>query len=286
MRNDHLMIVTDAGVTLHMGWDYRIPYNLDPLNGVDVDLQLAQGVGQIGTTVERQIVPGVYRTLTGCIWGGDKDAALLLRSLPYHTTGVLYFGDKYFTRFMVSKTPYFSQVEPTPRFSMMLYCPKPYWYNLTEQSYLLGGFRASWRFPVRYDSHQYSTRITGKVVNIHNAGSVPVPFTCTLSCTTLVCKNPRICNTVTGDYIGLVDMELKAGDVVEIYRTTSERLAVSLTRDGVTSNIFASLDEDSTLTELAAGDNLLTLAADNGEDSLQASIRFYPMEAGVLPEAL
>ena len=35
---DHLKIVTDAGAVLHLGWDYDIPYFLDPLNGVDVDL--------------------------------------------------------------------------------------------------------------------------------------------------------------------------------------------------------------------------------------------------------
>lgn len=59
MRNDHLMIVTDAGVTLHLGWDYNAPYTLDPLTGVDVDLQTAQSLGQLGTTVERQSVGGV-----------------------------------------------------------------------------------------------------------------------------------------------------------------------------------------------------------------------------------
>ena len=40
---DHLKIVTDAGAVLHLGWDYDAPYVLDPLNGVDVDLQTAQG---------------------------------------------------------------------------------------------------------------------------------------------------------------------------------------------------------------------------------------------------
>ena len=45
---DHLKIVTDAGAVLHLGWDYDAPYFLDPLNGVDVDLQTAQGVNQIG----------------------------------------------------------------------------------------------------------------------------------------------------------------------------------------------------------------------------------------------
>lgn len=285
MRNDHLMIVTDAGVTLHMGWDYRIPYNLDPLNGVDVDLQLAQGVGQIGTTVERQIVPGVYRTLTGCIWGGDKDAELLLRSLPYHTTGILYFADKCFTRFVISKTPYLSQIEPFPRFSLMLYCPKPYWYSLTEQSYLLGGFLPAFRFPVRYDTHRYSTPLQGSFANVHNPGALPVPFTCTLSCS-VAAEDPCIVNALTGEHIRFTGLTMEAGDKVEIYRTTTDKVAVTLTHSGTTSNIFALLDDDSDLTELAAGDNLLKLSAESGEDSLQASIRFYPMEVGVLPEVL
>ena len=43
---DHLKLVTDAGAVLHLGWDYDAPYNLDPLNGVDVDIQTAQGINQ------------------------------------------------------------------------------------------------------------------------------------------------------------------------------------------------------------------------------------------------
>ena len=67
---DHLKLVTDAGAVLHLGWDYDAPYNLDPLNGVDVDIQTAQGINQTGTTVERQSVAGVSRTLSVVFWGG------------------------------------------------------------------------------------------------------------------------------------------------------------------------------------------------------------------------
>lgn len=66
---DHLKIVTDAGAVLHLGWDYDAPYFLDPLNGVDVDLQTAQGVNQVGATVEGQSVSGVSRTLDVVFWG-------------------------------------------------------------------------------------------------------------------------------------------------------------------------------------------------------------------------
>lgn len=68
-RQDHLMLVTDAGVELHLGWDHDILYTMDPLNGVPVDLQLAQGVNQVGQTVEDQSVAGVYRQINADCWG-------------------------------------------------------------------------------------------------------------------------------------------------------------------------------------------------------------------------
>ena len=51
-RKEHLQLVTDAGATLDIGWDYGTPYSLDPINGVDVDVQTAQGVNQVGVSVE------------------------------------------------------------------------------------------------------------------------------------------------------------------------------------------------------------------------------------------
>ena len=51
-------------------------------------------------------------------------------------------------------------------------------------------------------------------------------------------------------------------------------------------NAFALLDEDSDLMELHHGDNVLTADAASGKEGLQASISFYPMSAGILPEAM
>lgn len=283
---DHLKLVTDAGAVLHLGWDYKAPYWLDPLNGVDVDLKTAQGVNQIGDTVEGQMVSGVSRTLTVVFWGGKalEAAKLFTRSLPYFTTGTLYFGDRYFTRFVVQKTPYFSSYTPDPRCSLMLYCPKPYWYDLTAVSAVLGGYQPAFRFPVCYDSHQYSIRQDGEAAVLRNTGSLPVPFTATLQCSMQV-QHPRVVDLHTGAFIGF-DLTLDPGDKLEIYRSTTDRLACTLTREGVTSNIFAKLDEDSTLTELQPGDNILSMQADSGASYLQAAVSFYPMEAGVLPEPL
>lgn len=283
---DHLKIVTDAGAVLHLGWDYDMPYNLDPLGGVDVDLKTAQGVNQVGTTVEDEIVPGVSRTMDVTFWGAHKleNAKLFARSLPYFTKGTLYFGDKYFTRFVLQKTPLFSRFTPDPRCSLMLYSEKPFWYSLTATAAVLGGYEPAFSFPVCYDSHIYGIKRDGTAAVLRNPGSLPVPFTAKLTCSMEV-QHPKVVDLKTGAFIGF-DLTLEPGDVLEIYRSISDRLACTLTRAGVTENIFAKLDEDSTLTELQPGDNVLSMQADSGSGYLQASVSFYPMEAGILPEPL
>lgn len=55
---------------------------------------------------------------------------------------------------------------------------------------------------------------------------------------------------------------------------------------GVETNAFALLDEDSDLMELHPGDNVLTADAASGREGLQASISFYPMVVGILPEVM
>lgn len=286
LYKDHLKLITDAGAVLHLGWDYDAPYNLDPLNGVDVELQTAQGINQTGATVERQSVSGVSRTLSVVFWGSHAldTARQFAKKLPYYTTGTMYFGDAYFTRFVVQKTPYFSRYDPDPRCELMLYSPKPFWYSLTETASVLGGYQPAFRFPVCYDSHTYGIRQDGEAAVLRNDGSLPVPFTATLTCSMQV-VHPKVVDLNTGAFIGF-DLTLEDGDTLEIYRSTSDRLACTLTRQGVTENIFALLDEDSTLTELQPGDNVLSMQAESGAGYLQAAVSFYPMEAGILPEPL
>lgn len=185
MRNDKLVLRTDEEEFLYAGWDYGAPYSLDPLNGVSVDLKTAQSVNQIGSTVEQQSVAGVYRELIIDFWGtdGEAQAKKFLDALPYFTKGTMYIGDKWFCRFVLSKTPYTKQLEPYPRLDIMLYCEKPFWYDLNQQSYLLGGLGFS--FPANYSVHQYRSK-TNESTNCKNLGSLPVGFTATLSCSETV----------------------------------------------------------------------------------------------------
>ena len=151
---------------------------------MDVDLQTAQGVNQVGATVEGQSVSGVSRTLDVVFWGAYAldNARAFSKKLPYFTKGTLYFGDHYFTRFVLQKTPYFSSYTE-PRCELMLYSPKPYWYGLTATARVLGGYQPAFTFPVCYDSHTYGIRQDGEAAVLRNPGSLPVPFTATLRST-------------------------------------------------------------------------------------------------------
>ena len=98
-RKDHLQLVTDAGATLDIGWAYGTPYSLDPINGVDVDVQTAQGVNQVGVSVERQSVAGVSRELIIHCHSSHGDAECGItcwKSCPISPAAQMYFEDKYF----------------------------------------------------------------------------------------------------------------------------------------------------------------------------------------------
>lgn len=286
-RKDHLQLVTDAGATLDIGWDYGTPYSLDPINGVDVEVQTAQGVNQVGVSVERQSVAGVSRELIiHCHSShGDADAALLLEKLPYFTSGTMYFEDKYFCRFVLSKTPYTKQIHPYPVLDFFLFCPKPFWYDLQAQSFCINGFVPGFRLPVNYSTpHRFGVRTSIGWLNARNPGALAVPFTATLKSDGEV-VNPCVRNIVTGQSIRVLTT-LTPGQVIEIYRTTTDKLAVKRTENGSEENLFSALDEDSDLLELAPGDNLLKAAADIGEDNLLVTVNFYPMVSGILPEVI
>lgn len=236
-RKDHLQLVTDAGATLDIGWDYGTPYSLDPINGVDVNLQKAQGVNQIGETVERQSVAGVSRELIIHCHSphGDADAALLLEKLTFFTSGTMYFEDRFFCRFVLSKTPYTKSIHPYPVLDFMLFCPKPFWYNLQAQSFCINGFVPSFRLPVNYSKpHRFGVRTSIGWLNAYNPGALAVPFTATLKSDGTV-VNPTVLNILTGQSIRILTT-LTPGQVIEIYRTTTDKLAVKRTEDGTEEN--------------------------------------------------
>ncbi len=73
-------------------------------------------------------------------------------------------------------------------------------------------------------------------LNAYNPGALAVPFTATLSDGAVV--NPCVLNIITGQSIRILTT-LTPGQVIEIYRTTTDKLAVKRTEDGTEENIFS-----------------------------------------------
>lgn len=289
-RNDKLQLTTDAGATIMLGWDYGLPYYIEGLSGVAVEMRTSQGANQQGVTLDGQSVGGVSRAVYGDIWlpeGAQADAAArrLLQTLPALTTGTMYFVDKYFARFAVEQTPAITNINGMLHWELTLFSPEPYWYAVDSKTWQLGGYAPAFSFPVNYaQPHQFGISQESYFVVANNPGAVAVPFSLRFGCTATV-ENPGIILATSGAYLRVLTT-MEPGDVIEIYQSTAGIPAATLTRDGVQTNIFYLVDEQSTLFSLAAGDNVLRPLADTGLDGLQVGVSIYPAHMGVIPDAI
>lgn len=250
-------IVTDSGITFNFGYEYDSVFDIDPLTGVDVDLATSQGYLQIGETVEGQSVGGVNRTIKGVFFKNEAEReAEMLNALPMFTTGKLYYNDNYFCDMVVKKTPVIvtNKVGITS-FSILVFCYTPFWLKAEKNVFELNSTSA---------------------VNCKNEGVAQMEFSVKFE-TSLFTQGFGIKNTATDKFIKL-NTDIEQGESVTVYRKNG-RLYV-LKND--TEDIFAALDEDSNLFELASGDNELIATADGGETSLTVTVEFYEPYMGVI----
>lgn len=264
---DGLSRETDLGV------DYDTIFDIDPLTGVDVDLATSQGYQQIGETVEGQSVGGINRTVKGVFYGPNAkvnnvqaQASIMLQGLPLFSTGKLYyypntnrsFTDSYFCNIYVKKTPQiYTDKNGITRFSILLYCPTPFWYKSWIRAYSL---------------------TKNSVTNCKNEGVAQNEFTITFRTTSTV-HNFKITNKDTGQYLAL-NTRLNPNERIEVYRKGG-RLYVEKKYVNTTEDVFAGLDEGSNLFEMKTGNNNLELTTTESAN-ITATVEFYEPYMGVI----
>ena len=270
---------TEDGRSFRFGYPYGSVFSIDPLSELDVVLSTSQGFQQVGVTVERAGVGGLSRTIAGRLLGLSKDQRRrMLEVFTPYTSGSLWFNDRYYCRAWVQKTPAFGELKYNTEFTLLLFCPEPYWLD-TTQAYLLGGYTAAFAFPVCYDSHTFGVKSSALFTNCRNDGMVSVPYAVQFRAGAPV-TDYGILNAATGEKLSLTDT-LAIGETVNVYRDNG-RLKVEKESGGVTTDIFSRLDEDSTLFSLAVGDNIIKMTADSGVDNLTAYVTLNPAFVGVL----
>lgn len=273
-------IVTDAGKTVWLGYSHGILFDISPLSGADVDIATSQGFQQIGETVEGQSVGGIRRTIRGTALN-TAAARNLISALPVFTKGKLYFGEKHFCNIFLQKTPAISyQKDGKMPFTMQVYCDTPFWKEDALKNYLVNGYEPAFSFPVNYGSHVFGIRAQGGFTNCINSGDVKTPFVCEFL-TDQEIENYGIINVKTLAELRFNDT-LLPGEVVKVYQENGRVMAIK-TVDGVSSSVLGLISDDSTLFDLAPGDNVFKVVADNNAERLQASISYRPTFMGVLP---
>lgn len=278
-------IVTDDGKSFGFGYKYGSVFDISPLSGTDVNIATSQGFQQIGVTVENQSVGGISRTIKGVFIDRKQTAVMqsMLEALPVFTTGRLYVNDEYYTEIVFKKTPVITRKQNKKvTFSMMVFCKDPFWHKVETSAYNIGDYIPMFEFPVLYDDHIFAQKNPSSFVNCYNKGSVKVPFKVRFTSDATV-TNPSVINADTLEYIK-INRDILLGDVIEVYRENG-RLHVDLTRNGVKSDIFADLDENSNLYWIYAGQNIIRLDADDNLQSLVGVVSFSPAYMGVIDEA-
>ena len=272
----NVVFESDNGEKYYFGKNGSTVFDMDLGNGVAVEIGTSQGFSQVGETVQSQTISGRFISVKGVVYGNVQERKATMRKIfsPF-TRGRLVFDGKYYTRVFVSNAPTFSSVKNDGRFTMRLFAPFPFFFEINEKSAEIGATRPMFKFPVNYAyPHKFGERAAARYKNIVNSGDVKVPFSVYLQ-TAGTSSNIVISNLANFKTLKLNGV-LNAGDSARIYRDGDNILRAELTSDGVVSDIISRIDESSELFELNVGDNLIAATDDEGGLSLTAKIIFSP----------
>lgn len=245
-----------------------------------VSVATAQGIGQVGATVQSRVVQARPLTVTGVILGSPAEvAARKERLLSVILPGVdarFYHKSEYYLLVTPTTTPACETARKFANFQFSMTAAYPYWLRDANTSKMLAGLQPAFKFPWNISqAWRFATSMETVFINIQNLGQIESPFTVTLSAKGEV-VNPKITNVVTGKWL-------------QLNRTmvASERVVIEITHDltyvtsSIDGDIRGALDIDTTLYRLDVGDNLLKPEAESGLDQLGVSIDYSIEKVGV-----
>ena len=271
--------VKSNGDVFSFGLEYGTIFDISPLSELDVQIGTNQGFQQIGDTIQTRGMKGVTRTIRGRIIGeANSLKRRMLTVFSPFASGKLYFDGKYYCNAVVKKTPAISVNDRDAEFSMMLYCPSPYWYAAQQSSYSIGRIIPAFHFPTAYTTHKFGTKNPSAFINVYNPGEDTNDFELEFYAT----GDVTTCGVIdinTQEFIEITT-ELTAGEVVRMYRD-SGRLRVEMLSGGVATDIFGLLKHDSNLFTIRSGDNVWKMYAGAGINSLSVEATFNVAYPGV-----
>ena len=246
---------------------------------VTATIGTSQGFSQIGRTIENISVGNRPIDVSGKLFGNIVERKNALRSAcaPL-STGTLFLNNTHYIRVAVKAPPSFSAVKNNGLFKMQFLAPFPYFSEISESRYLIGGITPLFRLPVNYSKpHRFGIKSANRYTNVVNSGDVRIPYNLVIRCDG-TSSNPVVTNLKTFEFLKF-NTTLTAGDYITVYRDNGNVLRAELTQGGTVTDVIGLLDDDSTLFELNVGDNLISATDEQNGASLSVSVSFNPAKA-------
>ena len=261
-------------------FDYTGGFLIGKPSGIDtlsVSLSQAQGIDQVGATIQSTNIQPRPVTIVGCLVGDEQavNKNKLLSVVRPDIGGKLY-ADDYYLSVYPTATPVVEPKDRLARFQFSLLAPYPYWCKDDSASATLSGIQKLFKLPCNFSkTYRFGELMQTQFMNVPNRGQVPIPYTATFIAKGDV-VNPKITNATTGKFL-LIKKTLASGErlVVEI---THERTHVTSSVDG---DCRGALSLTSNLFRLDVGDNVLKPEAASGLDNLQVDVDFATEIVGI-----
>lgn len=276
-----MVFYSDNGQKFAFGTENGNVFDAGLSDGVSVDIGTSQGFSQIGETIENRTISGRTIPVHGTFYGLNiPERKSKMRSvLNPMARGRLVFESQEI-RVVVSRSPTFSPIRDDGRFTLQFFAPYPFFRSTRASTVAIGSVEPMFRFPINYATpHKFGGTGDEKYVNVRNDGDVPIPFEVYIKNknSEIPAQNVTLVNLVTLQRL-TISGTLSLGEMVHIYRDSDNVLRAELTVDGETSDIISRITEDSTLFELAVGDNLI---GTDGTENLYVRFAYNPAVVNV-----
>lgn len=246
---------------------------IDGLTENNIKLSTAQGLNQIGSTVNSVAVQGKEITIEGAVLttaDSKLKSELLLNTVMPGLKGTLIYNDTWTIDVYPTETPYVQQRE-FPKFQFTLSAPYPYWSRVVQNTHELTGIEPKFTFP--WDLSQpftFGERISRMFTDVNNGGNVDALYTVIFRAVAEGVTNPKITNAMTYEYLQVnKTMELNEKIIVVI---TPDGVTVTSNINGVETDSIGYFDIISDLYRMHPGENIIAYDATAGKDSLDVII--------------
>lgn len=268
-------------------FEYEYGYLINKPNGIDtvsINHSQAQGINQVGATIQSSNVQARPVTISGILVGaGQSTHKDTLLSIIRPDLSAKLYADDFYLDVRPTSTPVIEPKERFSAFQFSLLAAYPYWQKDGNASATLSGVQKMFKlwdteagkFWNIYRGWQFGRRVAAQFINIVNDGQVPIPFTATFTALEQV-VNPKLIEAATNEYL-LLNKTLAIGEKVVI-EITHERTYVTSSVDG---ECRGALDLGSSFFRLAVGDNVIKPEAASGKANMQVDIDFAVEIVGV-----